>query len=143
MAEGIPVDLQQAAYPISDRFYQITHNLEQSVQTAPGNIMPGSPMPETGEEKNDQNIDVFPYFAVPVSAQRNVQIIPEPTCQGDVPSSPEISYADGHIRGVEIIDQFKAHNPGSTSGDVGVAAKVTIDLHGKQQAGRNSHRCKN
>ena len=54
------------------------HNLEYAVNAAPYDIGERSAVPEAADQKCQQQIQQVAPFRNPVSAQRNINIIPEP-----------------------------------------------------------------
>ena len=99
-----------------------------SVVHAPCDEIPGSTVPETGEEPNDQNIaDVF-GGADPVAAQRNIHIIPEEGAKRNVPAAPELGDAFGNVGIIEILEEVETKHPAHADGHIRIAAEVEVDL---------------
>ena len=63
-----------------------------------------------------------------IAAQGDVDIIPEPGAQGDMPPPPKLGNAGGEIGIVKVGGEIKAKALGKTDGHVGVAGKVEIQL---------------
>ena len=66
--------------------------------------------------------------AAAAAAQGEIEVIPEPLRQADVPPVPEVAGAGGEIRQVEVERQLKTQAPGHPAGHVGVSGKVAVDL---------------
>ena len=95
--------------------------------------------PRTGEERTDdrdgENDDVRAPCSVPVAAQRDVQVIPQPARQRHVPAAPELLGILRLVRGIEVLGQIETHEHGDTGGDVRVAGEIGIDLQGIAEQG--------
>ena len=59
-------------------------------------------------------------FRHSVAAQRNIDIIPEPCGEGNMPAAPELSDGKGEIRAFKVCHQINAEEPGTSDGDVGI-----------------------
>src|SRR5579862_7155239 len=101
------------------------------VQRAPRYKSPRRPMPQPAEKHRDEQIQVRAKRALPISAQRNVQVIAQPRRKTDVPAPPELRDVCRKVRMLKILDQFKAHEPRQPASHVAVACKVRINLKRK------------
>ena len=90
-------------------------------------------MPQAADQKGDHGVAVLPLSPLPVSPQWDVQVVPEPGGQGDVPPPPELGDAFGDIGVVEVGQELKTQHPSQAGGHVGVAGEVEIDLEGEGQ----------
>src|SRR5579871_2154189 len=61
-----------------------------AMQRAPCHKRPGRAVPEATEQHRDHQIDVAPHTAVPVAAERDVEIVAQELRQRHVPAPPEI-----------------------------------------------------
>ena len=98
-------------------------------------------MPQSAEQHGHEQVDISPEPSPPAAAQRDVDIIPKPAGQADVPAPPEIRGILRQIGHIEIPAQVKIPDRGDSNGHVGIAGKVTVDLqrvanhrHGDAQA---------
>ena len=48
-------------------------------------------MPQAGQQPDDGNVQELPTLALAVTAQGDVDVLPEPGGQADVPPPPELS----------------------------------------------------
>ena len=72
-------------------------------------------------------------FCDPVAAERNINIIPEPGGQGNMPAAPEFLDGKGKIGAFEIRHQTNPEHPGAADGNVGVTRKITVDFDCEHQ----------
>ena len=87
-------------------------------------------MPEAGQAPDDQQVADLLAPGDPVAPQGDVQIVPEPAAQGDVPPPPKLGDRPGDIGVVEILQKVEAKHPADADGHVGVAGEVEVDLKG-------------
>jgi len=93
-------------------------------------------MPQAAQGHGRHQIDVLAGPAFAVAAQGNVEIVAQPQGKGDVPTPPEVPQAERNIRGVEVVRDVEAEEQGQPLGQVGIARKIAIDLHG---VGQDAH----
>ena len=93
-------------------------------------------MPEAGKAPYNQKVQNLPGQALPVTAQGNIHIFPEPGGKRNVPPAPEFGYAGTDVGVVEVFQEFKAEHPPQASCHVGIAGKVKVDLQG---VGQDAH----
>src|SRR5437660_2550026 len=72
------------------------------VENSPDDEGPGRTVPDAGDEEGEKQISISLERAVFVSAERNIDVIPEPGGDADVPARPEIAKTSGEIRIVEV-----------------------------------------
>ena len=96
-------------------------NLQQSMQAAPDKVGESAAMPETADQKGDQQIQTMPESADAVAAERNINIVPEPCGQGNVPSAPEFFDAERKVRTFEVCHQFYAEQSCTADRNVGIS----------------------
>ena len=63
-----------------------------------------------------------------VPTQRNVEIVPQPTRQRNVPPAPKLGDVCGEIRLIEIPHQVDTKQPTQTSRNIRVSGEITVDL---------------
>ena len=97
---------------------------------APQHKGPVGPMPKACGEKDDEFIEIGAGRSLPVAPQWDVQIVPEPGAEGDVPPPPELLDGLGGIGQVEVLQKPEAEHPAQADGHVAVTAEVEIDLQG-------------
>ena len=100
------------------------------MQRAPDDEFPGRAVPEAAEHHGQQQIAVGPEPAVPVAAERDVEIVAQPARQRHVPAPPEVGQRLGPVGLVEVALEAIAEQRRDADGDVAVGAEVAVDLHG-------------
>src|SRR5438034_7077721 len=105
------------------------------VENSPDEEGPGRAVPDGGEEEREKQISIGLERAVFVSAERDIDVIPEPGREADVPARPEIAETGGEVGIVEVQDQIEAHELRHAAGHVGVAAEVEVYLPGESERG--------
>ena len=108
---------------------------QEGVVGAPYDESPVGAMPEAAHQEYDERV---PYHLCPgdaAAAQGDVDIVPEPGGQGDVPPAPELGDVAAEIRHVEVAHQLDPEQLRRSDGDVGVAREVAIDLESEENGG--------
>src|SRR5665647_1410853 len=100
-----------------------------AVHASPEHERPAGAVPEPGEEERDDEVHVRAAAALAIAAQRDVEVVPQPAGQRDVPATPEILDGARCVRRVEVLGQLEAEEQGDADGDVAVGAEVAVDLH--------------
>jgi len=91
---------------------------------------PGGAVPQAAEEHDGHQVDEGATPTAAVASQGDIQIIPQPGRQADVPPSPELGDAAGQIGESEILHEAEAHHQTQTDRHVGVSREVKVDLNG-------------
>ena len=101
----------------------------------PEQEVPPRPVPDAGEEPHDQDVahPLGPGHAVP--PQREIDVLPEPGGQGDVPALPKLYHRAGNIGVVEVLQEVEAEHLPQADGHVAVAGEIEIDL---ERVGRDA-----
>ena len=55
--------------------------LEHTMKSSPDYKIPACTMPDSGQEKHGEKIGVCTQFSLAISAQRNIDVVPEPAGQ--------------------------------------------------------------
>ena len=71
---------------------EILKKNENKIVQPPENKIPVRAVPKTREEPDSQKIEGLSGESFAISAERNVDIVPEKGRQGDMPPAPEILY---------------------------------------------------
>src|SRR6266511_109514 len=85
-------------------------------------------MPDTTQRHRDQQVHVRSRGPLPISAQWDVQIVPQPAAEAYVPAPPEVAHRRGPIWSIEVPHQIEAQQTSYSLGDAAIAAKVAVDL---------------
>lgn len=70
--------------------------------------------------------------------QGEVEVIPNPAGEGDVPTLPELAQRGRDVRVVEVFRDSDAEYEGGAQCDVGIGGEIEIDLESKQE-GQGQH----
>ena len=90
-------------------------------------------MPKAADEHHDDEIDHGARGAVPVAAQRNVEVVAQEGGERDVPALPEIGETDRGIGEAEVILQMEPEAERGADGANGVSREVEKYLSGKRE----------
>ena len=113
------------------------HEVEQS----PGQERPVGPVPDAGEQPHyEQVADVFGPGVHPAAPQGEVDVVPEPGGQGDVPPPPEFGDGPGDVGVIEVLQEVEAKHLAQADGHVGVAGEIVVDLQGVAQGAQPGER---
>lgn len=106
---------------------------------APGNECPVGAMPEAADQENDEGVADDLGLGATASSQGDVEIVPEPGGEGDVPSTPEFGDIAAEVGNVEVSLQADAEEFGGADGDVAIAGEIAVNLEGEED-GREQQR---
>ena len=120
-------------------FIKILHNLSDTMQQSPCQKLRRAAMPQTADEKNKQYIALSDCKSLFAAAKGNINIVPQPAAQRNVPSAPEIRQVFGKIGLLKVLDQLKAKQSADTDCDHRIACKIAIDLNRIEKC-RHQHR---
>ncbi len=88
-------------------------------------------MPQAPEGHGCHQVHIGPARALTVSAQRDVQIIPQPGGEADMPAPPEIAWVGRKIRIPEVHHDIESHELSESTSHITIGGKVAKDLQGK------------
>ena len=108
----------------------VADDLACTVEETPGEEGPVGPMPEAAEDHRDHDVAHHLGLRAPVASERDVEVVPQPARQGDVPPAPEVLKVDGGVRPVEVDGELDPQQERKADGDVGVPGEVAVDLNG-------------
>src|SRR5699024_5824159 len=112
---------------------QLLQQQQETVIEAPEEEGPPGPVPDAGEHPDDHQVPGQLDLGAAAAAQGNIDVVPEPGAEGDMPAPPELGDAPGDIGVVEIDHKVKAQHGAQAPGHIGVAAEVDVDLQGVGQ----------
>src|SRR5260370_40060969 len=110
------------------------------MDASPDHEGPVGAVPKPTEQHGQHQILIGVEMAMPASAKRNIEVIPQPTAKANVPAAPKVLQARGKIRLPEVDHEMKPEQLRAASRDAAVAAKIAIDLPGKRVHGQQCHR---
>ena len=93
---------------------------------------PISSMPKARQKKDDKSVaDDFPFPDARAS-EGDIDIIAEPSSEGDVPTTPKLRYVAREIGIVEVTHEFDAKKFGGSDSYVRITGEIAVDLKGKE-----------
>ena len=87
-------------------------------------------MPNAGKQHGNHQIELGASEAFFAAAQRDIDIVANPSGQADVPSVPEVADVDGAKRRGKVFRQLEAEQHGQADDQIRVAGKVEKELEG-------------
>ena len=102
---------------------------EHAVPDSPEHEGSAGPVPEAAQQEHQGLIQRLACLALAVSAQRDVEVIPEPGGQGDVPAPPEVRNGGSYVGVPEVLRRLKAKHAAQADGHVAVAREIKVDLN--------------
>ena len=109
------------------------HDQVQSVQPAPQDEIPRGTVPQPAQQHRRHQIDVAPRLAVPVAAERDIDVLAQEPAQRDVPAAPEVGDVRGLVGTGEVQREPHVHHARQADRHVGIAGEIEVDL---QRIGR-------
>ncbi len=106
------------------------HAQADPVDRSPGHERPRRAVPQPAEQHRDHHVPVRHERALPVTAERDVDVVAQPAGERHVPAPPEVLQRDRGVRRVEVLRELEAEQQRDADRDVRVAAEVGEDLHG-------------
>src|SRR5262245_42413500 len=97
---------------------------------SPDHEGPTGSMPKSSQQHHESQIEIGPALTVPVSPERDVEVIPQPCGKRDMPASPKIGDAFCTIGRSEILRNDQTKHPTQSNCHVRVPGKVEVDLKG-------------
>ena len=85
-------------------------------------------VPQAPDQHGQEEVQQGAPAALPVPAQRDVEVVAQPRREADVPALPVLANAGGDVGPVEVLGQADPEQARQTDGDVGVAGEVEVDL---------------
>ncbi len=114
------------------RFLKFLHEIldrdEDEVVESPEEEVPAAAMPEAGQGPDGEQVQEEPSGRHAVTAERDVDIVPEEAAQRDVPAAPEITHGNGDVWIVEVFRIVEADHPTEAERHVGVGREIKIEL---------------
>ena len=105
------------------------HTQKHEVHHAPDNVRPFGAMPDAGQQPNHKNVEVEPPFCShTAAAQRNVDIVAEPTAQRDMPPPPQLRDRTADEGIVKVFQKVKAEHLPQTDGHIRIPWKIKVQL---------------
>ena len=113
-AVGVPIQLRFLAQHTAERQCAFADNLVDTVQKTPKNEFIPCTMPNAADSKGDEQIQIFAQATPAASAQGDINVVAQPSAEGNVPSPPEILDGGRKIRMEKVVGDLDAEQTGNT-----------------------------
>ena len=113
-------------------------HLADAVEGAPRDERPPGPVPQPAEQHRDQDVHRGAQLAVAAPAERDVEVVAQPSRQRHVPPTPEVPQRDRRVRAVEVLAGTRTRAAARPDRDVRVRAEVGVD-HDRVRVDRDEH----
>ena len=107
----------------------MTDALVGAVEPTPHHEGPRGTVPQAAEQHGEHEVAVGGRLGAPIAPEGDVEVVPQPTRERDVPAPPEVLDGQGRVGTVEVLREADAEQQGDADRDVRVAAEVGVDLH--------------
>ena len=95
---------------------------QDEIEQPPAQESPVGAVPESGKEPDDQQVEDHSRERIhAAAAERDVNIIPEPGGQRDMPPAPEIGDAAGNVREIEVLHKMESEHFSQSDRHVGIS----------------------
>ena len=107
------------------------------MQGAPDYKCPGGAVPQAADEEHQHDVKQPFCQRNAVAAEGDIDIIFEPTCERNMPATPEISDGAGGIGAVEILREVEAEDARRADGDIGIPREIAENLECEEHGGNS------
>ena len=125
--------------PAQAQMAELLRHQQHEIEEPPAEEGPVGPVPDAGEEPDQEEVAHGLPGPGPAAPQGDVHIVPEPGAQGDMPPPPELGDRAGDIGEVEVLQEMETEHPPQADGHVRVAGEVVVDLKGIAQGAQPGH----
>src|ERR1700688_1969652 len=98
------------------------------MKRAPNNKGPVCTMPQAAKDHRDQEISINLRRTHSTAAERDVEIVAQPTAKADMPAPPEILQACCKVWLPEIYHEMEAQQLRAATSYVAVSAEISVNL---------------
>lgn len=85
-------------------------------------------MPEPCAEEHDAFIQLSAQLSLAVASQRDVQVVPEPAGQRNMPAPPEFLYGRADVRMIKVFQKVEAEHMTQSDCHIRVPGEVKVYL---------------
>ena len=103
------------------------------MQETPEHKIPARAVPQATQQHGNHEISHIAWKRTTRTAQRDVEVIPEPARQSNVPALPKFLHAAADVRIEKVAWQGYTKHAGESDGHLAVTGKIEINLQGKGQ----------
>lgn len=100
----------------------------ERMEAAPEYEGPRRAMPKSGKEEDDPRIEDDARQNATRAAERNVDVVSEPSRKRNMPVAPEVTEGLREIRTIEVHHQFDAEELADANRAIRIAGEVAVDL---------------
>ncbi len=118
----------EAALPEPLRAQRPLQAGKEAVAQPPDHKGPVGAVPDAGAEEDQQAVCRRAQPPLPVPAQGDVEILPEPGGQRHMPAPPEVPQGEGGVGVAEVFRDGEAEHLPQADGHVAVGAEIVVDL---------------
>ena len=90
-------------------------------------------MPQPAKRHRHHQVGITHHAAVPIAAERDVEIVAQKLRQRHVPAPPKFDDAAGLVGRIEVERQEYAEHQRNADGHVGIAGEIEIKLESVSQ----------
>ena len=110
----------------------VFHCLADAMQTAPDEVRQPCAVPQAADKEGQNQVAVLFCGAAPATPQRDIDVIPQPLGQADMPPRPDILDGIRKEGLAEVFGQLQPQHLAEAKDNVRVAGEVRVELHGEQ-----------
>lgn len=107
---------------------EFLHEQQHEVPEAPAKKRPVRTVPDARERPDNEEIVHPTPPRDPVAAQRDIDIVAEPSAEGDMPPPPELRRAPRDIRIIEVLHEVEPEHASETNRHIAVPGKIKVNL---------------
>ncbi len=107
---------------------------------APEDVGQTAAVPEAAHQKGEEEIQAAPPLRHPVAAERDVDIVPEPGGQGDMPAAPKFLDGKGEVWAFEVNRKLYAEKLCTADGNVRIPRKIAVDFDSEHHRDNDKHK---
>ena len=96
-------------------------------------------MPDAGQQPHHEQVQQQPRLPDARAAHREIDIVPEPAAERDVPAVPELREGAGDVGIVEVLLEAEAEHRPKADGHVGIAGEIVVELQGVGHTAEPGH----
>src|SRR3989338_795598 len=99
-----------------------------TVKQSPENKIPRGAVPQSAQEKHNDQVDVRSLCTSFVAAKRNVEVVFHEITKAFVPALPEFGDATGCIWFIEVFGEMKAKDLSQANGHIRITRKIKVNM---------------
>ncbi len=116
------------------------NNLQKTVDRAPEDVGQTAAVPESTHQKGDKEVQAVAPLRHPVAAEGNVDIVPEPCGQRNVPAAPKFLDGKGEVRAFKVCGKINPEKFCAADGDIRVAREIAVNFNRKHDCDNDKNK---